>query len=284
MAISVYTGRPGSGKSYEVVRNVILPAYKAGRRIVTNIAGINSQEFDHYIEETGGILSLLKLGEIVFVQDEEITKSGFFPESETDSWSKVRPGDLVVIDEAQNFYLQGEKVSKPDFKYFRYHRHYTDEKGAGSDIVLLCQRFSDLPKLIRDATDFAVSMRNLKFLGLYNRYSVTVFEVETGLKTYGPKFFKYEEKIFSLYKSGGKQSSTDNRQNAFSPFRIGMAIFVVLFLFFIFKVFMGFFDPNKGKEKAKIPAVPGKISYLFPVNDSPHFKTGFFEALGMFKT
>ena len=41
MAINVYTGLPGSGKSYEVVSEVIAKQVAAGRRIVTNIDGIN---------------------------------------------------------------------------------------------------------------------------------------------------------------------------------------------------------------------------------------------------
>lgn len=251
MAISVYTGRPGSGKSYEVVRNVILPAFKAGRRIVTNIDGIDERAIERYLEPAGGdVETVLKFGSILKVNDDDITKQGFFPTSETDNWAIVQPGDLVVIDEAQNFYLQGEKVQKADFKYFRYHRHYTTEKGVGSDIVLLCQRFTDLPKLIRDSTDLAVSMRNLKFLGMKSRYSVTVHEVETGIRTYGPKFFKYDAEIFKLYKSGGMQASTDTRQNAFTPFRIALTVGFLTFLPIMFKAFFGIFDTNKIKQKA----------------------------------
>ncbi|EGJ3415938.1 hypothetical protein IHC78_002873 [Salmonella enterica subsp. houtenae] len=36
MAISAYIGIPGSGKSYEAVCNVIIPAFTSGRRVVTN--------------------------------------------------------------------------------------------------------------------------------------------------------------------------------------------------------------------------------------------------------
>ena len=35
MAISAYIGIPGSGKSYETVCNVIIPAFTSGRRVVT---------------------------------------------------------------------------------------------------------------------------------------------------------------------------------------------------------------------------------------------------------
>lgn len=145
--------------------------------------------------------------------------------------------------------MQGNKLREGDFEYFRLHRHYATEKRVASDIVLLCQRFTDLPKLIRDATENTYSMRNLKFLGMRNRYSVTVHEVETGLRLSGPSFFKYQEEIFKLYESGGMQAVTDKRQNAFTPFRIALAIGFLTFLPIMFKTFFGIFDTNKIKQK-----------------------------------
>ena len=40
MAISAYVGLPGHGKSYEVVKSVIIPAIASGRRVVSNIYGL----------------------------------------------------------------------------------------------------------------------------------------------------------------------------------------------------------------------------------------------------
>lgn len=48
MAISAYVGVPGSGKSYEVVSNVIIPAFMKGRRIVTNLYGISQDKINAY--------------------------------------------------------------------------------------------------------------------------------------------------------------------------------------------------------------------------------------------
>lgn len=112
MAISVYTGRPGSGKSYEVVKNVILPAFKTGRRIVTNIDGIDERAIERYLEPAGGdVETVLKFGSILKVDDDDIRKQGFFPTSKTDTWAIVQPGDMVVIDEAQNFFFAGQQTA-----------------------------------------------------------------------------------------------------------------------------------------------------------------------------
>ena len=40
MSIVGYSGLPGSGKSYGVVENVVIPALEAGRHIITNIPNI----------------------------------------------------------------------------------------------------------------------------------------------------------------------------------------------------------------------------------------------------
>ncbi|OKX16986.1 hypothetical protein AWP89_00845, partial [Escherichia coli] len=42
MAISAYVGIPGSGKSYEVVSSVIIPACMSGRRVISNIYGFSA--------------------------------------------------------------------------------------------------------------------------------------------------------------------------------------------------------------------------------------------------
>ncbi|WP_280528188.1 zonular occludens toxin domain-containing protein [Dickeya dadantii] len=49
MSITAYIGINGSGKTYEVVRSVILPAFLNGRRIVTNITGVTNEKFIEFV-------------------------------------------------------------------------------------------------------------------------------------------------------------------------------------------------------------------------------------------
>ena len=57
MAISAYIGIPGSGKSYEAVCNVIIPAFTSGRRVVTNIYGLQKDKItERYPDATGEII------------------------------------------------------------------------------------------------------------------------------------------------------------------------------------------------------------------------------------
>lgn len=73
MSITSYTGKPGAGKSYEVVKNVILPAIAEGRRIVTNIDGIDQQKVLEYVEDHLGPCT----GEIVVCKESDITSDCF---------------------------------------------------------------------------------------------------------------------------------------------------------------------------------------------------------------
>src|ERR1700739_4798181 len=102
MAITAYTGIMGSGKSYEVVENVILVALLAGRRIVSNVAGLQFQDMCAYLIEKRNA-DPAKLGTIVQISNDQVGQDGFFPLEVKDGQvpppSIVKPGDLIVIDE-----------------------------------------------------------------------------------------------------------------------------------------------------------------------------------------
>jgi len=100
MAISVYSGVMGSGKTYEAVLNGILPAIKAGRRVVTNIAGVSSEKVREYLLQRGAELS--KLGDVVNVANEAVSQPGFFP-GEAPSRLKFDVPDFVPIRELQHY-------------------------------------------------------------------------------------------------------------------------------------------------------------------------------------
>jgi len=92
--IELYTGKPGSGKSYYAVTQIV-EAVKSGRRVWvlmdvamsdywSNVTGMNYED----VEQAVKIVSDLS----------------FLPE--------VLPGDLVVIDECQRFMRAGSEPDK----------------------------------------------------------------------------------------------------------------------------------------------------------------------------
>lgn len=59
------------GKSYEAVCNVIIPAFTSGRRVVTNIYGLQKDKItERYPDATG---------EIIVVDNDDVLKADFFP-------------------------------------------------------------------------------------------------------------------------------------------------------------------------------------------------------------
>src|SRR5690606_23708807 len=121
MAINVYTGVMGSGKSYEITLNVVLPAVLAGRRVVTNIDGINQDLIHDYLRDKHPNHTS-DFGSIVHVTDAQISLPEFFPdESRTDGSSIVQPGDLVVVDEAWRHWSSNQKLTPEHMQFFRMH-------------------------------------------------------------------------------------------------------------------------------------------------------------------
>ncbi|MDH6146082.1 MULTISPECIES: zonular occludens toxin domain-containing protein [Paraburkholderia] len=225
MAINAYCGVMGSGKSYEVVSGPLLDAVAAGRRVVTNIDGVNEDLIHDYLCEKRG-LPVDRLGSIVHVRTDDLKGEGFFPqEVESSDGAKVIPGfvragDFVVIDEAWKLWAAGEKITKEHMTFFRMHRHFTHaETGVSCDLVLMIQSIADLNRSIRAVVELSFRMVKLKSVGAPSRYRVEMYE--TGKQNAGTRIGtfirRYQPEIFPLYKSyaggAGVESVVDKRQN-----------------------------------------------------------------------
>src|SRR3990167_5739314 len=106
MSIKCYGGRMGSGKTYEVVSMVILGALRSGRRVVSNIVGLNYDEMVLALAEEG--VSADKVGELVTISHDDVFAPEFWLTDEnapTERPSHVlRPGDLLGLDEIWRFW------------------------------------------------------------------------------------------------------------------------------------------------------------------------------------
>ena len=221
MAIIAYTGVMGSGKTYEAVSTAILTALKAGRRIVTNIAGLNFEAIrDHLGQLSDG--SLLEPEKILVVPSIRITEPYFFFDPDLPNESVVKPGDLVVIDEVWSFWGTDCKLSLEHQKFFRMHRHYTESgTGTSCDLCLQIQDLMSLHRFVRGVLESTYKFTKMKTLGLSSRYRVEVYEGSRQRKAalVSASIKKYDPKIFPLYKSyegkNGKEQVVDDRQNLF---------------------------------------------------------------------
>jgi len=252
----VYSGLQGHGKSYEVVRSVIIPAIAEGRNVVTNIAGLKVDAIEQYIATVYKGNKAADPGLLVCVSNEDIIKPGFFPvENQNNEDVTVQGGDLVIIDECWRFYATGDPLPVGHLTFFRMHRHFLDPvTGQCCDIGLIVQAIDDLQRKIRNTVEKSFLMQKHKDLGLDNRYVVSVYSGKNqNAKTFVQDYqHSYDPVIFALYSSysqsklaTGIEKSADKRGNFFSRpmIKYGMPL-SVLAIGYAFYGLWGFFHPH----------------------------------------
>lgn len=189
--IENHFGKPGSGKSYSVMADVILPALRDGCRVLTNIDGANDKACRLRLGAALGYdpdeLETL----YIYLNDEDI-KGGF-------CWDRVQAKDVFVIDEAQRYWPGGVlKATDPvAFKFFGEHRHY----GCSIHCITINPGNYQVP--MRAYAEVCHLYKKLGVLGLNSRYirrdyaaAIPTADAEVGSTT-----GKYNPEIFSYYKS-----------------------------------------------------------------------------------
>jgi len=235
MPINAYTGLMGSGKTYEVVGCVILPALLRGRRVVTNVEGLDYDKIRAYLNEKHPDA---ELGELLLVTNEQISADGFFPCRDGDEDATVKGGDMVCIDEAWRFFGTSTKIKASTQVFLREHRHYTNpETQVSCDLALMLQSIGDLHRTVKSVVELSFRTHKLKTVGLNKRYRLDMFEgtnqkistrANTWQKAYDPAIFA----LYSSYAAGsGKELAIDGRQNVLKDPRNWAILVGVLVLF-----------------------------------------------------
>ena len=176
MAFNYLVGLPGNGKTYGVLKRVILPALKSGRTVLTNIEGIDCDKVAAFLEKDPEEIKKL----LVVVDKYAPYDRKFWYDEDDPEGCIVRPGYLVVLDEV-NRYLgtlandynprkppddKYQAVIWPVFEIFcREHRHYVDEQGQSLDVWLLSQGFNDIKRKYHGIIDMTVLTTKLDFMG-----------------------------------------------------------------------------------------------------------------------
>ncbi|EGD06475.1 Zonular occludens toxin [Pseudomonas sp. TJI-51] len=218
MPINAYTGLMGSGKSFECVSSVIIPAVAKGRRVVTNVDGIDSDAIRAYVHEKQG-MALDRLGEVVHCSNDDVFKPEFLPHG-TDVDTFCQPGDLICIDEAWRFWGSDSKICTEHRIFFREHRHYVHaDTKVSCDLVLMVQDIGDLHRILKTVVELSFRTTKIKSLGLNRTYRVEMWEgwKQTSKARVSVQVKKYDALIFPLYSSytggQGKELQVDDRQN-----------------------------------------------------------------------
>lgn len=277
MAISVYSGRPGSGKTYSVVEAVVLPSLEAGRTVVTNLP-LAFGELQRRFPDA-----------LVVPFDASDVARGFLDLEER---IELR-GAVFVIDEAWRFWPYGKRLTdipQHQAEFFAEHRHFVGEDGYSTEIVLVCQSLTQVMPSIRELVDTTFITSKLDKAGQKDRFRIDVYSGpqqltrpdRTMLVRSG--FSRYQSKVWDYYISHTRNASTwaagnedraDKRTSLFSSptFRIGvplaLALGVVGFWSLASWMDTDRFHDEDGDAQAPVASVPapapGAAFSAFPV-------------------
>lgn len=262
MPVTAYTGLPGSGKSHSVVEFVVLPAIKAGRVVVTNLA-----------------LKLDVLAADFPAADVRLIDSDSIKADPEYLHSVAVAGSVLVIDEAQLVWPSGARlkdVPKNVLSFFTEHRHRVDAKGRASDIVLVTQDLGNVATFARNLVAYTFRSVALDDLGSSSRFRVDVYKGPASgpsppEKTRNRQIFgKYREEVWRYYTSHTQregqgtavdESGLDKRNVVWrSPWLIGGAIAALVMGVYGVIAVWGVFSPEQEQGERAGGALPAPAS------------------------
>ena len=238
MSVSFYTGHVGSGKTYEVVRNVICPAIAAGRVVVTNIDGLDPEKVAAFCRaKLGG-----SPGSLLVVARDAVRDPAFFPSRLPDGGFEpsafVPLGALVVVDEAGAIWPPTGRIPPAHGDFLREHRHIVGADGVACDLVIVSQTVDSVHRSVRGLVEFSVDCRQLKSLGSSRRYTIATYD---GSRRYrsnrmAVSTHSYDPAVFALYRSfaagNGRVVATDARRSVWSRWQFWVVVGVAPFVAF----------------------------------------------------
>jgi len=216
------------------------------------------------------------------VKSPESEYTSFFPRKDSKgNWdssipSIVQPGDLVVIDEAWEFWETGMSIPLAHHEFFRYHRHFKNaDTGVTCDVVLLSQHIADLHSKVKNVIELTVLTEKLVEMGASNSFRISTFSrvklttrpIAVNLGRYNPKFFTFYKSHDANVAAKGKERRVDKRQVIWnSPFF--KYVMPLALLTFIFVIYLGYdmyrsrvdaINEKAAKEEAAKNRVPSDI-------------------------
>jgi zona occludens toxin len=284
MAVTAYAGVPGSGKSYAMLAEVIVPAIRAGRRVLTNVAGTNPDAIIDYCakkwpDEVG------HFGSVVLFEGEKTTEPGFFPsKDDPECESVLQPGDLFVFDEVRMYWPRRGRFPQEIMAFLRYHRHFVDpDTNQSTDCVLASQLITDYHADYRGIIERNYKFKKLKTLGRPTNYVWSMWEgsdqrkgeaVANGGGTYRKEIYA----LYSSYIAGqGKETATDRRENVLADKKLwaivgGVALMAIISFWSLWSLFAPAVDTVEKKAAPVAAAAPaaGPVNASVPtVNGAP---------------
>lgn len=195
------SGRPGGGKSYEAVKNHIIPVLKEGRKVVTNLP-LNIEHIKHTLGHQAAELVVLVDGKFHNFGDTDrpFSKAKHFLQFE--GWTNDKgQGPAFFIDEC-HLVMPAGGTEKELLELMSMHRHYV------FDVYLISQ---DFRKIHRDLLAMIeINYRCIKktALGRTDAYIMKVCQGgHSNAEVVNTYEREYESWVFEFYKSHTKTNA-----------------------------------------------------------------------------
>lgn len=199
MSIIIEEGVPGAGKTFDSLVRFGLGALTAGRKLITNVEGLNYPLLASLTGKTHQEIRSL-------IQEVPNRKDwyGILTIAECDmipSRAKQNPlyKSIVILDESQMVYPRGsfQKTTTQGFKdLLAWHRH------LDMDIIFLTQSSKNLEAYVSEICEACYSVKNLAFISsvMGKSYVINVRE-RPGAPRTTTLYGRYDPKYFGIYKS-----------------------------------------------------------------------------------
>lgn len=253
-------GVPRAGKSYDAVKNHILPTLKKRRRVFARLNGLDHKKIASYLgmplSEVQDLLVLVDTKEVktLFTCVQDDTGKWCIPDEFKDA--------LVVIDEVHEFYVN-ERLPLPG----PIENFWALLGQNGGDAVIMTQWINRVHQAIRARIERKNVFQKLTAVGFKNKYRVTYFHTTSPGKyeQVGGKTEKYDPAIYPLYHgyAPGSENTEVYEEGATNVWRamlpraimFGIAGLIGAYFFLSF-----FFDFGKDKDAEASTAVASTVA------------------------
>ncbi|ASP40351.1 hypothetical protein CHH28_17445 [Bacterioplanes sanyensis] len=254
MTAVIHHGPPGSYKSFAIVQDVVIPALKQGRTVITNIRGLNcvdtiAQTMKMDVPDTAKLINV-----------KHDSQDGFEHMARFFQWAPV--GALIVMDEGQRVYPTRLKslsvfdtpedereqldngIQRPSTveNAFDQHRH------MNWDIYISTTNIGKIHKEVRAVAEYGFRHRDLAGVLPWWKHCWREFkhDPETSGKSVShyigtPVKRKADLRVFQCYQStatGTAKGSSENKSIFSDPkLRVFMLLFGIFFAWFLHSIF-----------------------------------------------
>jgi zona occludens toxin len=195
----IVIGENGGGKSYNAMKGQILPALKEGRRVLTNMRGID--DIECHVAQAHYVGKSVKEIEGLIVT---------FPEHETYRFYElVEPGMLIIIDEAHaHFPATDTKNQKTAYDWVSM-----EHRQMKCDIAFITQIPSSLNKKFFELASQFRLYAKASHLGMKNSYTEAVyrFDLSKDNRISKSRPIAFKDEVYPTYK-GHREDAVEHEE------------------------------------------------------------------------